>query len=92
MFLGLVIEGLNEKEAVRRLLDFMDYCKVGNVTLNETIKIHENSERFRMKTKEPSCYFTTGFLNGFLYSIQNQHVKETKRIGAGDPYCKWEFK
>jgi predicted hydrocarbon binding protein/archaellum biogenesis ATPase FlaH len=84
--------GLNEKEAVRRLLNFMNYCKVGNVTFNETIKIRENSERFGMKTKEPSCYFTTGFLNGFLYAIQNQHVKETRCIGSGDPYCEWEFK
>jgi len=89
---NLIQAGLNEKQAVRRLLDFMDYCKVGNVAMDETIRIYENSERFGMKTKEPSCYFTTGFLNGVFYAIQNQHVKETKCIGAGDSYCEWEFR
>lgn len=84
--------GLNEQEAVKRVLDFMEHCKVGKVTLNETIRIRDNCERFGMKTKEPSCYFTTGFLNGLLYAIQNQHVKETKCIGAGDPYCEWEIR
>jgi len=88
----LIQAGLDEKKVVKRLIDFMNYCKVGNVTLDDTIKIYENSERFGMKTKEPSCYFTTGFLNGFFYSVKNQHVKETKCIGAGDPYCEWDFK
>jgi len=83
--------GLNEKETVRRLFNFMEYCKVGRITTDDTIKILENSERFGMKTQEPSCYFTTGFLNGFLYTTQNKHVKETKCIAVGDPYCEWEF-
>ncbi len=84
--------GLREKEVVRRLIDFINYCKVGYAKIDDTIKIYENSERFGMKTKEPSCYFTTGFLNGFFYTVQNQHVKETKCIGVGDPYCEWEFR
>jgi len=88
----LIQTGLNENEAVKELLDFMNYCKVGKVTLEETIRIYENSERFGMKTKDPSCYFTTGFLNGFMYAIKNQHVKEIRCIGLGDPYCEWEFK
>jgi len=36
-------------------------------------------------------YFTTGFFNGSISTIKNQHVKETKYIGMGDPYCKREF-
>jgi len=84
--------GLKEQEAVNRLIDFMEYCKVGTVTLGKTIRILENCERFGMKTKEPSCYFTTGFLNGFFYATRNQHVRETKCIGTGDPYCEWEFR
>ena len=85
--------GLLETKFQRKYkIDFMNHCKVGNVTLNDTIKIHENSERFGMKTKEPSCYFTTGFLNGFFYAVQNQHVKETRCIGVGDAYCEWEFR
>ena len=43
------------------------------------------------KWDEPSCYFTTGFLNGFFSAVKDRHVKETKCIGMGDPYCEWEF-
>ena len=42
--------------------------------------------------KELSCYFTTGFPNGFFSAVKNQHVKETKCIAIGDPYCEWEFR
>jgi predicted hydrocarbon binding protein len=44
------------------------------------------------KREEPSCHFTTGFLNGFFSAVKNTHVKETKCIGMGDPYCEWEFR
>jgi predicted hydrocarbon binding protein len=44
------------------------------------------------KQEEPTCYFTTGFINGFFSTIRNQHVKETKCIAMGDPYCEWEFR
>jgi predicted hydrocarbon binding protein len=44
------------------------------------------------KIKEPSCFFTTGFFNGFFSAVKNQHVKEVKCIGLGDPYCEWEFR
>jgi predicted hydrocarbon binding protein len=87
----LINAGLGEEEAVRRLIGFMNYCKVGNVEVDGTIKIFENSERFGMKTKDPSCYFTTGFLNGFFYAVKNCHVRETKCIGTGNPYCEWDF-
>ena len=36
-------------------------------------------------------YLTTSFFNGFFLTIRNQHVKETKSIGMGDPYCEREF-
>ena len=89
--------GLREDEAVKRILDFFNQCNVGKVTVNETIKIVENCESSRAKwfiTKEkiPSCYFTTGFLNGFFSAVKNQHVKEVKCIAMGDPYCEWEFR
>jgi predicted hydrocarbon binding protein/KaiC/GvpD/RAD55 family RecA-like ATPase len=87
----LVASGLKEKEAVKRLIDFLEYCKVGKMKVGETIRIWENCERFGMKTKDPSCYFTTGFLNGFFYSIMNKHVRENKCIGIGDSYCEWNF-
>jgi len=73
----------------------MNYCKVGKVTLDETIKIRENCESIRTNLythiKQPSCYFTTGFLNGLFSAVKNQHVREVKCIVADDPYCEWEI-
>jgi predicted hydrocarbon binding protein len=64
--------------------------------LRETIRIRENCESaqtrlFSTKIKQPSCYFTTGFLNGLFSAVRNQHVREVKCIAAGDPYCEWEI-
>ena len=87
--------GLSEDEAIRRMINFMNFCKVGKVTLDETIRIRENCESLRTTlfrhAKEPSCYFTTGFLNGLFSVVKNQHVKEVKCVAAGDPYCEWEI-
>ena len=91
--------GLREDEVIRRVLDFMEYCKVGKITLRlrsgqalgETIRIRENCESFALETGEPSCFFTTGFLNGLFSAVKNQHVREVKCIAAGDPYCEWEI-
>jgi predicted hydrocarbon binding protein len=88
---------LSEDEAVKRVLNFLNQCKVGKVTKGETIRIAENCENsqiklFTTKIKGPSCYFTTGFLNGLFSAIKNQHVKETKCIAIGDPYCEWEYR
>jgi len=93
----LLEAGLSEDEAVKRVLNFLNQCKVGKVTVDETIRIVENCEssqikQFLTKIKGPSCYFTTGFLNGFFSTVKNQHVKETKCIAMGDPYCEWEFR
>jgi len=95
----LLKAGLSEDEAVKRVLDFINQYKVGKVTMGETIRIVENCEGcaalghiFTTKEKVLSCFFTTGFLNGFFSAIKNQHVKETKCIAMGDPYCEWEFR
>ena len=86
---------LSEDETIGRVIDFMNYCKVGKVTLGETIRIRENCESFRttiMKHEnQPSCFFTTGFLNGLFSAVKNQHVREVKCVAAGDPYCEWEI-
>jgi predicted hydrocarbon binding protein len=84
--------GMKEGEAVKRVLSLLEHCKVGKVMLDETIKMKENCESFGMKGKEPSCFFTTGFLNGFFSAVKNQHVKETRCIAMGDPYCEWMFR
>jgi predicted hydrocarbon binding protein len=91
----LIEAGLDKDEAIKRVIDFMNYCKVGKVTLGETIRIRENCETIQTALfttiREPSCYFTTGFLNGLFLAVKNQHVREIKCIAAGDPYCEWEI-
>jgi len=93
---SLMKAGMGEDEAVKRILNFLEYCKAGKVMMNETIRIKENRESiwtkiYTTKWEEPSCYFTTGFLNGFFSVIKNQHVREIRCIATGDPYCEWEI-
>ena len=88
--------GLSEDEAVRRVLHLLEHCKVGKVTLGETIRIRENCEplwtkSFTTKLQEPCCFFTTGFLNGLFSTVKNQHVREIKCVGLEDAYCEWEI-
>jgi predicted hydrocarbon binding protein/KaiC/GvpD/RAD55 family RecA-like ATPase len=91
----LMEAGLSDDEAVKRVLNFLEHCKVGKVTMDETIKIKENCESLSTSlfttTEEPSCFFTTGFLNGLFSVVKSQHVRETKCTAAGDTYCKWEI-
>jgi predicted hydrocarbon binding protein len=115
----LLAAGLGEDEAIKRVIDFLQHCKVGRVTtrpgpsalalstsletggkgsgqaVNETIMIEGNCESLSMvsflsKTQGPSCFFTTGFLNGLFSAVRNQHVREVKCMAAGDAYCEWE--
>jgi len=92
----LMEAGLSEDEAVKRVLSFLEHCKVGKVTLGETLRIRDNCECLRttmfMHEKQPSCFFTTGFLNGLFFAVKNQHVREVRCVAAGDPYCEWEFR
>jgi predicted hydrocarbon binding protein len=88
--------GLSSDEAVRRVLHLLEHCKVGKVTLGETIRIRENCEplwtkALTTKLQEPCCFFTTGFLNGLFSAVKNQHVREIKCVGLEDPYCEWEI-
>jgi predicted hydrocarbon binding protein/KaiC/GvpD/RAD55 family RecA-like ATPase len=87
----LMDSGLTEQDAVGRTVDLLEHCKVGKVRLGETIRMKENCERFGIRTGEPSCYFTTGFLNGLFSAVKDQHVREIKCLAAGDPYCEWEI-
>jgi predicted hydrocarbon binding protein len=88
----LLEAGLRGQDAIRRVVNLMEHCKVGKMTLGETIRMKENCERFGIETEQPSCYFTTGFFNGFFTAVRNQHVKETRCIATGDPCCEWEFR
>jgi KaiC/GvpD/RAD55 family RecA-like ATPase/predicted hydrocarbon binding protein len=92
----LLEAGIKGDEAIKRVIDFMNYCKVGKVTLGETIRIRENCEPlwtkpFTTKLQEPCCFFTTGFLNGLFSAVKNQHIREIKCVGLEDPYCEWEI-
>ena len=89
---SLVESGMNEDEAVKRMIDFINYCKVGKISLGKTLRMLESCESFTIKAEIPYCFFTTGFLNGFFASVRDQHVVETKCIAMGDPYCEWELK
>ena len=64
---------------------------MAKITLGETIRMEENCESFGLETGQLSCFLTTGFLNGLFSAVKNQHVRETKCIAAGDPYCEWEI-
>jgi len=93
----LFSSGFSENEAEKRLLHLFRHCKVGKVSLGKTIKMEDSRESlwtkfYPSKWKEPCCYFTTGFLNGFFSTIKNQHVREIRCIAMGDPYCEWEFR
>jgi predicted hydrocarbon binding protein/KaiC/GvpD/RAD55 family RecA-like ATPase len=93
----LINAGIREDEAVKHLQNFVEYGKVGKISIDDTIRIKENCESLRTQLfstikKEPCCFFTTGFLNGFFAVVKNQHVRETKCIVLGDPYCEWEFR
>ena len=88
----LMDAGMREDEAVKRMLSLFEHCKVGKVSMGETLRMVQNCESFMVKAGEPSCHFITGFLNGFFSIVKNQHVKETRCIVMGDPYCEWEFR
>ena len=94
---NLLDAGLAEDEAVERLIHLLNYCKIGKATIDKTIRIRGNCESLVLnlmttKREEPQCCFTTGFINGFFSAVKNLHVKETKCVGMGDPYCEWEFR
>jgi predicted hydrocarbon binding protein len=93
----LVSAQIEEKEAVKRLLKFLRHCKVGKIVADKTLRIHESCESqwtklLKTKFDAGSCFFTTGFLNGFFSAVKNLHVREIKCIGMGNPYCEWEFR
>jgi KaiC/GvpD/RAD55 family RecA-like ATPase/predicted hydrocarbon binding protein len=85
----LIEAGATGDEAIKRVIDFMEYCKVGKITLGETIRMSENCESYGLETGEMTCFFTTGFLNGLYSAVKNQHVMEIKCVAAGEPYCEW---
>ena len=87
----LMEAGIGQDEVIKRVIDFMEYCKVGKITLGETIRMKENCESFGLETGELTCFFTTGFLNGLFSVVKNKHVREIKCIAAGDPHCEWEI-
>jgi predicted hydrocarbon binding protein len=87
----LIEVGVKGDEAIRRVIGFMEYCKVGKIDLGETLVIEDNCESFGLRPGQPSCFFTTGFLNGLFSVVKNQRVREVKCIAAGDPYCEWEI-
>ena len=92
----LLEAGVKDNEAIGRLLSLLEHCQVGRIRADETIRIWDNresgwTELLTARWEEPGCFFTTGFLNGFFSAVKNQHVRESKCIAMGDPYCEWEI-
>jgi predicted hydrocarbon binding protein/KaiC/GvpD/RAD55 family RecA-like ATPase len=92
----LMDAGLGEEEALARVIQLLETCNVGRLTAHETWRMKDSCESIYVRIlnerwKEPSCYFTTGFLNGLFSAVRNQHVREVRCIAAGDPYCDWEI-
>jgi len=50
----------------------MDCGKVEKVILAERVRAKENCKTFGLDTGEPSCFFTTRFLNGLYSAVKNQ--------------------
>jgi predicted hydrocarbon binding protein len=92
----LLEAGVEDDDAVQRILGFLHHCQVGRIQADETIRIWDNresvwTELLTAKWEEPGCFFTTGFLNGLFSAVKGQHVREIKCIAMGDPYCEWEI-
>jgi len=88
----LLDNGVKEAEATKGLIDLFQLTKAGGLAVGETITIEENWECYGLRIGQPFCFFTTGFLNGFFWTVKHQHVKETKCVAAGDPICEWEIR
>jgi len=48
-------------------------------------------ENLLRRLEETSYFLTACFFNGLFSAVNNQHIRETKCIAAGDPYCEWEI-
>jgi len=88
----LLDKGVKEAETTKRLIDLFQLTKAGELAVGETIRIEENCESYGLRLGQPSCFFTTGFLNGFFSATKNQHLKEVRCVADGSPYCEWEFR
>jgi predicted hydrocarbon binding protein/KaiC/GvpD/RAD55 family RecA-like ATPase len=83
--------GIPQEEAIPTAFDLMRYCNAGKITLDGTVRMVENCESCGWQAEEPSCFFTTGFLNGLFSTVKGQHVREIKCVALGHPYCEWEI-
>jgi predicted hydrocarbon binding protein len=92
----LMDAGLTGDDALTRVVQLLETCKVGRLAPQETWRMKDSCESIYVRIlnerwQEPSCYFTTGFLNGLFSAVKNQHVREVKCIAMGDPCCEWEI-
>jgi predicted hydrocarbon binding protein len=86
--------GLKGDEVIQRVFSSMRTLKVGVIsTPDGKIRIEENIEplytKYMTHLQEPSCFFTTGFLNGLYNATLGLRVKETKCFADGDTCCEW---
>jgi predicted hydrocarbon binding protein len=64
--------------------------------MDEAMRMRDGCESFLASllnpAEEPSSFLTTGLLNGLFSVVEGRHIRESKCIGVGDPYCEWEFR
>jgi predicted hydrocarbon binding protein len=91
----LVQKGKTSEEALEACLHLIDHCKAGVPKQGHTVRIYENVEslrtRYMTQIREPSCYFTTGFLSGIYAELFDHRVREVKCFAAENEYCEWEI-
>jgi len=92
----LLDAGLLPDEAIEHVVAFMNEIRVGKVSMSDfSVRVEENVEALGIKLfaygSEPSCYFTTGFLNGLFSTVGDQRIRENRCLVAGDPYCEWQI-
>ena len=83
---------MTKEEAIKNIINFLEYCKVGKVSIGKSIRIRECCESVFADSRDHSCFFTTGFLNGFISTVKNQYIQKTKCIAVGNSHCEWEIK
>jgi predicted hydrocarbon binding protein/KaiC/GvpD/RAD55 family RecA-like ATPase len=93
---GLTDAGLEPKESITKFVAFLERINAGRVQADKTkFRIEDNIEPLRTfymtDIREPSCFFTTGFLNGFYNVLFGKHVRERRCLAAGDRHCEWEI-
>jgi predicted hydrocarbon binding protein len=82
---------IREADSRKYLASVFAKLKIGKFFVTDTLKVYENCESYGIRANQPTCFFTTGFLNAFFTGIEGRKLRELGCVGAGAQYCEWEF-